>query len=77
MAKRPTTAADTVFKIVTASTKNPNDTGRNHCFEQDEKWDITFKAVVADQSVNSIYFVLWNPQSCSSEVCRRTAGCSC
>ena len=54
--------ANPVSITVTASTKNPNDTDRHHCFEQDEKWIITFKMVVTDRSVNSIYFVLWNLQ---------------
>lgn len=60
MAKRPNTAADTVFKSVTASTNNENDRNYYHYFEQKSGITLTFEVEINSPSVDSIYFVLWN-----------------
>ncbi len=60
MAKRQNTAADTVFKSVTASTNNDNDKNYHHYFEQDETYKLTFEVEIDSPSVDNIHFVLWN-----------------
>jgi hypothetical protein len=43
---------------VTASTSNGNDTGYQHCFEQNDDATLTFD-VKTDLSIKTIHFVLW------------------